>query len=74
MLKSKFKIVSDGTTTGTKLIDPDTGQTVGLVQSIEWKVDVDNFYADAVIKILAVPVELEVKNVVIEEVKLDIDK
>ena len=62
----KLKIISDGTSCGTKLIDEDTGKAVGLVQSIDWSVNAGAPFADCVIKISTLPVELDVSNVKIE--------
>ena len=53
--KPTLKIISDGTRTGTKVIDQETGHEIGQIMSISW--DVENPVGVATIKCRA---ELEV--------------
>lgn len=58
----KLKIISDGTKTGTKLIDEDTNETLGLVQKLTWEAKSDGFPLTKVnIELLNVPVEIVTK-------------
>lgn len=54
----KLKIISDGTSFGTKLLNEDTGEPIGFVESIEWKINVGDTFATAVVKFVQVPVEI----------------
>lgn len=69
----KFKIISDGTTAGTKVVD-ENGETIGLIQHIKWEVGVSDVYASATIQILKIPVELTTENVKITEGFLEVPK
>ena len=59
-----LKIISDGTTTGTKLIDENSGEMVHLVQRISWKATSDAFLTKTFIEVLNVPVEIVAKATV----------
>lgn len=55
----RLKIVSDGTTTGTQLLDADTGQQVHGVQAIRWTCDIwDHQLARAEVVLVGLPVEV----------------
>ena len=54
----RVKIVSDGTTQGTRIVEESTGEPLGFVQSIEWKVDVNDTLATATVKFVKIPVEI----------------
>lgn len=64
----KLKIISDGTTVGTKLINEETGEMVGLVQNIQWEVGVGDNFASATVRLIKVPVELNVDAEIFEEI------
>lgn len=50
------KIVSDGTSAGTRLIDEDSGESIGYVDTIEWSVTVGQPLAKAKVVFTQVPV------------------
>jgi hypothetical protein len=54
----KLKIVSDGTNSGTRLIDEDTGEMVHKIQKLTWSTDVENWIATTTIELVDVPVEI----------------
>lgn len=54
----KLKIISDGTTNGTHLIDIATGEKVQYVQNIEWEADAKLGTTSATIKILMPAAEI----------------
>lgn len=54
----KLKIISDGTTVGTKLINEETGEMVNLVQKITYKISLDDFVGHATVSFLNIPVEI----------------
>jgi hypothetical protein len=54
----KIKVISDGTITGTKVFDADTGELMPGVQAVTWHLDTDSVSADVVIKMVQVPVEI----------------
>jgi len=58
--KKLFKIVSDGTNVGTKLLYGD--EIVSFVQKIEWEVDTLSNFAKAKIHMINVPVELKAEE------------
>lgn len=59
----KLKIISDGTPSGTKLINEDTGEMIHLVQKLTWEAKADNFPLTKVtIELLNVPVEITTKT------------
>ncbi|GAA7757436.1 hypothetical protein ACUXAV_000653 [Cupriavidus metallidurans] len=43
MSSGRYKIISDGTATGTHLFDPDGKDITRHCTSIEWKVEADGF-------------------------------
>lgn len=53
----KLKIISDGTATGTKLIDEASGEAIGLVQSIKWEMQASQVVSMATVTVLKVPFE-----------------
>lgn len=58
----KLKIISDGTSVGTKLFDEDTGESVPLVQRLTWEATADGFNLTKVtVELLNVPVEIVAK-------------
>lgn len=54
----KIKIVSDGTNSGTKVVDATTGVVLGGIQCLSWKIDVNMLHAEAVIRMVDVPVDI----------------
>jgi hypothetical protein len=52
-----LKIISDGTSFGTRIIDADTGVMVDGVQSLKWEIKVGGF-AEVEMILCKVPVEL----------------
>lgn len=54
----KLKIISDGTSYGTRLVNADTNEPIGFVESIEWKVSVGDPAAKAIITFVNLPVEI----------------
>lgn len=61
----KIKIISDGRH-DTKIIDEDSGELLGCVQKIVWKVNAKTNLPQAVIDVAMVPVELSVKDPLIQ--------
>jgi len=55
--KIKLKIVSDGTSSGTHVVDRETGEKLESVMAIEWRISVGN-YAEAILTLRNVPVEI----------------
>jgi hypothetical protein len=56
----KIKIISDGTSQGTKVIDSETGKMIPNVTAIEFKIDTEkNKIGKAKITFVDVPVEIE---------------
>ena len=53
----KIKIISDGLSKNTRVINAETGETVENVLSIEWKCSVHSL-ATATLKFIEVPVEV----------------
>lgn len=54
----KLKIISDGTNTGTHLIDIETGERVQQISKISWKADVKELITTASIELTNIPVEI----------------
>src|SRR3990167_3463131 len=54
----RIKIISDGTTLGTKVIDEETGEKIGLIQKIVWSADVNKVITECTVKLVKVPVEI----------------
>lgn len=63
----KLKIISDGTNSGTKLINQETGESVELVQEIQWFLDVNEVYSLATIKLAKIPVEIVSEATIYQE-------
>ena len=53
----KLKIVSDGTPSGTHVLDRETGERLENVMVIEWRISVGGL-AEAILTLRNVPVEL----------------
>jgi hypothetical protein len=60
--KIKLKIVSDGTSSGTHVVDRETGERLESVMAIEWRISAGNYaeanYAEAILTLRNIPVEL----------------
>jgi hypothetical protein len=54
----KLKVISDGTLSGTQIVDMDTGQALKGVKAVKWCMSVDSITADVVIELIKVPVEV----------------
>lgn len=57
----KLKLISDGTNTGTKLIDTDTGEQVKGIQKITYDLDCTNI-PKVTVELFNVPVEIVAKE------------
>jgi hypothetical protein len=62
----RIKIVSDGTSQGTKVIDEATGEALHYVSRIEWELIAGAHIATAHITVLGVPVEITTEATVSE--------
>ena len=51
-----IKIISDGTSKGTKVVNAETGEDVEYVQHIEWQLGVGEL-SDCTLKFIKVPIE-----------------
>jgi hypothetical protein len=58
----KYKIMSDGYSQGTKIIDSETGAPIKGVSKIEWVMDVDNV-GIATVTIIDVGMEADIDNI-----------
>lgn len=67
----KLKIISDGTNVGTKLVDEDTGQAIGLIQKLTWEGDAKDVLTKITVEFVNIPVEITTKA---EVELLDYDK
>ena len=54
----KIKIISDGTSAGTKIIDEDSGEEIGSVSKVGWIAEAGEVKTRAVVEIINVPVEI----------------
>lgn len=57
----KFKLISDGTNAGTKLIDEDTGEMVHGIQKITLNIDANELLPHISIDLINIPVEITTK-------------
>ena len=55
----KIKIVSDGTSTGTKVISAKTGETIENIRRIEWVLNAKDMYAVAKIEVVLLAAEMQ---------------
>ncbi len=53
----KLKIISDGTTTGTKLINSNTGEVISCVQEITWTCKADSLLATCFVTLCNVEID-----------------
>jgi hypothetical protein len=60
----KLKLISDGTSVGTKLIDEDTGEMVHGIQSLSWEADAEGYLTSLHVHLFNVPVEIACKATV----------
>ena len=65
----RLKIISDGTSKGTHVVDEDTNQEVRFVQDIKWEISAKGV-SKAYLTILNVPIELLVNKVYLCEEKI----
>ena len=54
----KLKIISDGTNTGTKLIDEDTGETISGISSLTWEASANEALTKITVELFNIPVEI----------------
>lgn len=54
----KLQIESDGTSIGTKITDVETGEKLGYIQEITWKVSVDDPVAKCTLVIAKMPIKV----------------
>ena len=54
----KIKIVSDGTSVGTKIVDVETGKAITNVSAITWHAEANEVETEATLVLSNVPVEL----------------
>lgn len=57
----KLKIISDGTSAGTKLIDEDTGEMIHLIQNLTWQQSGEDYASKVTIELINIPVEIVAK-------------
>jgi hypothetical protein len=57
----KLKIISDGTSTGTKLINEESGEIIRFVQKISWSASMADFLTYTSIDLVNVPVDIVTK-------------
>jgi len=56
----RVKIESeDGTVTGTRIYDQETGKQLGCVQKVTYVVDSNSFTSEAVLEIINLPIKVE---------------
>lgn len=60
----KLKIISDGTKTGTKLIDSETGQPVGGISQLTWEANSNDLLTKVTVELTNIPVEITSKAIV----------
>jgi hypothetical protein len=58
----KVKIISDGTSKGTKIINAETGETIENVRGATWKCSVGHL-AEVILDMINIPVEIEGKTI-----------
>jgi hypothetical protein len=65
----RIKIVSDGTSAGTKVVDEKTGETVEGVLMISWSVSTEDTGARVLMELLGVPCDIvtEARNIQVQE-------
>ncbi len=54
----KLKIISDGTPSGTKVIDAVTGENLDGVKAVSWRIGVDRALAECNLELCHVPAEV----------------
>lgn len=54
----KLKIVSDGTSWGTKVVNADTGESVDGVASIDWSISANAHEVATIFEVVRVAVEI----------------
>lgn len=67
----KLKLISDGTSVGSKLIDEDTGETVHGISKLIYEVDANELLSKVTVEFFNIPVEITSK---FEVELLDYDK
>lgn len=64
-----LKIISDGTSEGTHLINSETGEEVRYVQSISWSIDANTKEVKATIDLVKVPADI--MNLLVNNIKVE---
>jgi hypothetical protein len=54
----KLKIVSDGTNTGTHLIDEETGKSIEQISKLSWEANAKEFITTVSVELTNIPVEI----------------
>lgn len=57
----RLKLVSDGTNTGTKLIDEDTGEMVHGISKITWEANAKDVVTKTTVEFFNIPVDIQSK-------------
>ena len=57
----KLKIVSDGTNTGTHLVDADTGERIQQISKLSWEASADSLLTTTTVELINIPVEIIAK-------------
>lgn len=57
LTKIMFRVESDGTLMGTKVINNSTGEMVGLVQKVVWSMDINEGLSKCELTILGMPLD-----------------
>lgn len=66
MKKDEVRIISDGTSAGTYVLDS-TGEMIGRVQKIKWEMSVSSGVSKVTLEISKVPIEVIAKKSVPEK-------
>ena len=68
----KINIISDGTSSGTKITDIATGKILGCVQKVVWELDINNV-SKCTLEISGIPLDLTTEVTEVKHVKVDLE-
>lgn len=54
----KLKIISDGTSSGTSIVNAETGETINGIVSVDWSVSADSGCSEVNLRVMGVQLEL----------------
>jgi len=73
-MKGNIRIVSDGTSDGTRIEDAETGRALPAVEMVSWSISAETQLADAVVVFANVPCDIIIPQTVQDGVTFEVEE